>query len=200
MTDSTDLSDKMKDLTFPLRVNINFALPEEVDVYVKRINDVVCQNGYNEISFRAGSDQLPHITLLMGEVAAGSSLTKLVEGCNEYSRTLMPLTFELSAPYWKAPSLKFLFLDTLPTENFRQLRLELYNSVSNVLTCEFHGGPENPSHITAGYGDSKRIALDHLIRIPRPQSSQTGSLRICLAGARGSCSDVLATCEPGRKG
>jgi hypothetical protein len=182
----------MNNLQFPARININFALSIDVEGYVRDLNDALLDKGLNEIDFSEDSDHLPHLTLLMGEVNSQMDLDELIAHCKDFQAKNASLDYELSAPFWKKPSQKFLFIDTLPTEAFRTFRVSLFEGLSGLLHCEFHGGPDNPSHITIGYGDSRKINLTQLTRMPAPRKLKTQSMRVCIAGERGTCHTILA--------
>lgn len=182
----------MNNLQFPIRININFALSEDIEKYARELNEILLEQQYNEIDFSLTSDHLPHITLLMGEVDTSLALDELIRRCETFHASSMPIAYEISTPFWKKPSQKFLFIDTLPMEIFKRFRVSLYSELEGLLHCEFHGGPENPSHITIGYGDPRRIGLPQLARLKAPKNLQTQSMRICLAGERGTCHTVLA--------
>ncbi len=183
----------MKNLTFPARINVNFELAADVDAYVRQLNGELLTAGFDEISFSNESKHLPHLTLLMGDVQSRSLLETMISKCESIFATSKRITYTLSPPFWKKPSQKFLFIDTLPTEVFRGFRIQLFGQIKDQISCEYHGGPENPSHITVGYGESKRVNLALLARIPAPAQARTGAMRICVAGERGTCSEAIAS-------
>lgn len=182
-----------KYLKFPARININFALSSEVERLVVAMNSAFLKNEFHEIDFSDRSDHLPHITLLMGRVSSQSAFERVIEKCRIFSATNEPIAYKIGRPYWKKPSLRYLFLDVDPLDVFRQLRLNLYSQISHEIACEFHGGPKNPSHITVGYGDACRVPLEQLENMYCELHAQAITLRICEAGNRGTCRDVLAS-------
>ncbi len=181
------------DLSFPARININFAISGEVEKVVRAMNAVFLAHGFNEIDFSERSNHLPHVTLLMGEVSSRLSLERIIASCRSFSLVNSSLQYKIGRPYWKKPSQRYLFLDVEPLEVFRTFRLALHSEIEHDIACEFHGGPRNPSHVTVGYGDNQRIPLSDVDMLYSELYSQANSLRICEAGKRGTCRDVFAS-------
>jgi hypothetical protein len=182
----------LPNIPFPARININCPIPSDVDAVVRSINSRLLDDGFTDVDFSDDSPHLPHVTLLMGEVPSRSALEALLERCQHFAQSQSQFAYSLGPPYWKKPSLKFLFLDTLPLERFRRFRVDLLSELGGLIHCEFHGGPENPSHITAGYGDSRRLPSERLMPMYRRVDGIATHIRICEAGERGTCHSPIA--------
>jgi hypothetical protein len=178
-------------MNFPLRININFSLPDKLEGFVKDINNEFINEGYPDVDFVPEGSHLPHITLLMGTVNSKNDLDEILRKITIFKNEINPIEYTVGHPYWKEPSQKFAFVDTLPLEIFKKFRLKLLLNLNGLINCEFHGGPENPSHITVGYGDKKTIDLKQFVELTPKEGFITNSVRVCIAGERGTCSDIL---------
>ena len=180
------------DLSFPARINVNAPLPPSVAASVQKMNAVFLQAGFDEIDFSAGSPHLPHVTLLMGEVESASHFKELLARCERFASRNSSIAYSVGEPFWQKPALKFMFVDTNPLEKFKDFRVALYGEVQDIIRCEFYGGPENPSHITVGYGDSRRFPIAKVKDVYSSSSGVFDVIRICEAGERGTCHSSLA--------
>jgi hypothetical protein len=176
---------------FPMRANINFALDGAALRYAKMLNATVCDDGYDEIAFSGKQAVIPHITLLMGEINSREHFDSLSKILRAFSTALSPLTYTFSRPYLRCPSQHFIFVDTLPREDFRHLRIGLYDRVNEFIECEFHGGPDNVSHVTVGFAGDIYPNIPALCAIKPPNGGMAETIQICLAGKRGTCTTVL---------
>lgn len=179
-------------IPFPARININCPIPTVVAEVVESMNSRMVDSGFLDIEFSEHSPHLPHVTLLMGEVADRSALEELLRKSEQFASMQPSFGYSLGPPYWKKPSLKFLFMDTPPLERFRIFRAELFAQLNGLIKCEFHGGPENPSHITVGYGDSRRLPIERFLSLYRKVEGVASHIRICEAGERGTCHSPMA--------
>jgi hypothetical protein len=180
------------ELSFPLRININAPLPASLTTMVQQMNEVFLRSDFDEIDFSSGSLHLPHVTLLMGEVASASHFKQLLEKCESFAGRHPAIPYSVGEPFWQKPALKFMFIDTNPLSLFREFRIALHNEVLDLIRCEYYGGPDNPSHITVGYGDSRRLPLVKVKDAYRSISGIANAIRISEAGERGTCHNALA--------
>jgi hypothetical protein len=180
------------DLSFPARINVNAPLPASVTAVVQQMNEVFLRSGFDDIDFSDGSLHLPHVTLLMGEVASAAHFKELLEKCESFAGRHPAIPYSVGEPFWQKPALKFMFVDTNPLPLFKDFRVAFYNEVRDLIRCEYYGGPENPSHITVGYGDSRRLPLAKVKDAYRSTSGIANAIRICEAGERGTCHNALA--------
>lgn len=180
-----------KEISYPARININFALPAEIEEYVVSLNRLLMNVGFNEIRFSGEDAHIPHITLLMGDVATHSHYEALVDACRGFAVGRDEVPYNLTKPYWKQPSRRFVFIDTVPLERFRTFRKQLDEFVRGLIECEQYGGPENPSHITVGYSDIRKFDLSSIAAPHKNQAGVGSVIRICRAGSRGTCIEVL---------
>ena len=179
-------------LSFPARINVNAPLSSSVAASIQQMNAVFLQSGFDDIDFSTGSPNLPHVTLLMGEVASASHFKELLNKCERFSSNHSSISYSVGEPFWQKPALKFMFVNTDPLEQFKNFRIALYDEVQSLIRCEFYGGPENPSHITVGYGDSRRLPIAKVKAAYRSTSGVFDVIRICEAGERGTCHNSLA--------
>jgi hypothetical protein len=181
-----------KTMLYPLKININLELSNEVKDFCIAINQYIVNEGFNEINFQGFQQQLPHITLLMGEIKTQDDYLNLIRICNLFSQKCK--TIEVSMPYWKKPLEKFVFVDVLPLEEFTKLRLELYEDVKELIKCSAHGGPSSETHITVGYADSidaKDLDLNIISLSSFERLGVASSVRICRAGVHGTCGEIF---------
>jgi len=180
-------------LFYPLKININFKLNAEIETTVKAMNKVLVNSSYNEIDF--SQSHLPHITLLMGLVHTADRLDNIAERIELFAKDEKVIRYQLSSPYWKKPSRKFCFIDTNPQSEFLHFRTKLFETIEDLIKCEFHGGPNNPSHITVGYAEPDFMNLDELNALMQDSTSTASQIRICVAGNRGTCHQTLFAAE-----
>lgn len=178
-------------IEYPVRININSSLSPTVDHLVRTLNQCFLRAGCDDIDFSPSSSHIPHLTLLMGTVHDSRSLAEIGAHCEAFALHTRKIEFSLSKPFWKKPSLKFMFLDAEPYEPLKELRTQLLDELSGLIECEFHGGPENPSHITVGYGSERQVKLSQVRRLYSETVTELVDLRIALAGERGTCHSIL---------
>jgi hypothetical protein len=187
-----DMNDFIKNTnSFPIRLNINMALDSEVESAVLFMNSIIVNTGFDNINFGKNGKHIPHITLLMGYVKNESSLHRIIERCESFASTYKPISYKISFPYWKLPSKNFIFVDTLPVEQFRNFRIKLYTRVGELVECQEHGRPENPSHITIGYSDAKNFQIHNIACNFNPPVGVGSVIRLCRAGYLGTCTDIF---------
>src|SRR5437868_1699959 len=129
-------------MNFPKRINISLALNCDLAKLAIELNQIIVEDGYSEISFTAPSPHIPHVTLLMGKVAARSDYFHLLRTCKAFAATVGSFYYRISPPYLKPPSQHFIFSDTLPQSRFRIVRRQLHELSGEFLECDHHGGPD----------------------------------------------------------
>lgn len=180
------------DLSFPLRTNISFMLSDGVRKEVRKLNSIIVKDGFAEIDFSAVSAPLPHITLLMGEVDHLQDLKTLIQALTSFSQHQAPIDYRIGKPYLRDPSRNFIFVDTVPQEQFRLLRLELDQILSRFIDCDMHGGPKNVSHITLGYAHGVYPGIQKLVQVARPVVGVAETFQVAETGIRGTCRRLIA--------
>jgi hypothetical protein len=181
-------------MLYPLKININLGLSNQINDFCIAINQYIVNEGYDEINFKEGPQHLPHITLLMGEIKTSDDYLNLIYICNLFSQKRKAIDYEVSRPYWKKPLEKFVFVDVLPLEEFTKLRLELYEDVKGLIKCSAYGGPNSETHITVGYADStdaKDLDFNIVNSSSYKRLGVANSVRICRAGVHGTCSEIF---------
>jgi len=180
--------------TFPLRVNVNFALDDSVSQYVTELNRILVNEGIDEISFQTGSGHQPHITLLMGEVGSEQDLNVLTQILTTFCNLRAPVAYSVTAPYLRKPLLDYIFVDVVPAEPFRELRVELLEHLGGVLKCDDRGGRP---HITIGCSKARSFDLATIAGRHRHLSGSGCIVRLSVAGERGTCGDAVGVYQLG---
>lgn len=176
---------------FPQRLNINLALSEALKHEIVDLNRIVVEDGFSEISFQAQSSQIPHITLLMGDVDSEADFEDIVAACQKFATALSVFSFEVSSPYLKQPSQNYIFSDVLPQDLFLTIRQSLHNGVAQFIKCDDHGNPDTPSHITIAYAQPFYPYPSKLVSMQKPTLGCAEMVQICRTGPRGTCVEVL---------
>lgn len=181
----------IKNLTFPLRVNVGFSLEGKVDLYARTLNANLVAYGHTDINFSSGY-AIPHVTLLMGKVKNQEDLRNLIAEVAKLINQHEPLGFNVSAPYFSGTEEGYVFLDVVPQMPFRDLKLSLYAQVSNLLECELHGGPTNISHITVGHVKATGFDMQELGAISKHAARGLArTIIITEVGVRGTCKRLI---------
>ena len=179
--------------TYPLRLNISFELSPAVEEKVVSANHKLVNLGYKEINFQPDGGAIPHVTLLMGDVASRADFERLQQILVAFAKREKSIHYVVQRPYLKLPSKSFIFVDVEPAETFRLLRHRLFEQVNQLLAFEYHGGPDNVSHITLGYA---RPSLASVGKISQEFESDLNGIASALAlsrvGNRGACIEKFA--------
>src|SRR6476469_3571260 len=93
-------SDSVK---FPAKINIHFPVRGSLYHYCRDLNEKISTATANEVSFRAPSFHIPHITLYMGFVNNLAQLESVLLKTEEASFALKTFEIRPSAPYLKTP-------------------------------------------------------------------------------------------------
>ena len=174
------------------RININLGLSDGVLENVLELNSIIARDSSSKILFSKDSPPYPHITLLMGNVLSEDALKEIQDELSSFSRDVNPFHYHLTPPYLKKPSLHYIFSDIVPQDNLYKLRQRLYNKISSLILCDFYGGPDNPSHITIGYTSKVYYSLNELYGKFRNPEGHVETIRVSMAGDRGTCLEHLA--------
>lgn len=171
---------------FPARLDVSLRLDGSLLEAVTRVNESLLAIGFDEVRFSPDGGAVPHVTLLMGEVATLEDYEKLSEAVERFSRATETFEISLGPPYLCEPERQWVFMDALPAERFRAIRFALHDVLAGLIELEPHGGPDNVSHVTVGYAESLQ-----------------GDIEAALAGAvvgRGGHASVVQLCAVGAHG
>jgi hypothetical protein len=180
-------------LSFPARINVSFAITGPVLGHVAKLNRLLVDHGHTTIAFDGPAAVIPHLTLLMGAVGSEDAFESLCARIEAFCSGRPPIRYRVGLPYRSAPSGRFLFVDVVPQEPFRKLRVELFRELAPLLSCGRHGGPLTTSHVTIGYATAGRPSATLLQGVPSPRSSTAATIQVCQVGKRGTCIRRLRT-------
>ncbi len=178
-------------IKFPARINVSIQLDGDLKNQILHLNRLICSEGFGEIDFNSSLPQIPHATLLMGEVRSRSEYESLLLACADFASDQQQFPYSISLPYLRSPSKKFVFVDTLPEEKFYDFRRLTDQYVGAYIECDFYGGPDNGSHITIGYSNIPFQKIQLLKDETSVTQGTARNIQICLTGRRGSCTDLL---------
>ena len=170
---------------FPTKININIPADAFLSRYSLHQNERIVSRGFADIDFRT-SRQLPHLTLLTGMIQSEADFIRLKDIVLRVSKEHHPFSFNLTAPYI-APGGHFCFVGVTVPAPFFALKRELAALATSFMSFDFHGGPENPPHLTLGYFNQKQSTLAPLALDEFVQESWACKIALSLSGNRGSC-------------
>jgi 2'-5' RNA ligase superfamily len=173
------------------KINIHVPVEGDLLAYVRRINRPIVARGFSDISFQTGSQQIPHVTLLMGNIERGD-LSQALGRIKDIAATVRQFEFAVTPPFIVSPSQKFCFLGVIPEEPFVKIKELLATNLRNIIKPDFHGGPSNPPHITFGYFNNPQQELPAESKEVYHLSAVAGYLEASPAGLRGTCSGILS--------
>lgn len=173
------------------KININIAVTGSALEYAKFLNAVVVQQGSSDINFQQKA--IPHVTLLMGELSTGATLKAIITLLESQRHTFAPFLYNFSPPHLVKPGGKFCFLNITNNQPFFELKHRLADLLIGLVTFDFHGGPDNPPHLTFGYFNQPQVSLPVDALRPLEDGVLANCLQICSVGLRGTCTEILAS-------
>lgn len=182
------------DIDFPTRINISYVLDEVPTNYARDLNKEIYDRG-GEFLFYPLEAPIPHITMLMGDVANQQALVAVIGLVEKIAVDFHPINYSFSLPYFRDPARRYIFVDTNPQEEFYQQRLRLQKELRKLITIDHYGGAENVSHVTLGFiprGGTKAL-IDSISQPAQTISGKARVLQVALTGARGTCIEALQT-------
>lgn len=168
-------------------LNISVLLPEPLGEGVREVNREISRRLGSEIVFTGPGATIPHLTLLMGLVPAGSEAA-LLEAVERWcASSSAPRRIALTHTYMVDS--RFVFVGVEPEEPIRRGRHDLAREVGPHLTPSEHGGPGNPTHLTLAH-------LPHDLDEPPPGPVVPGrhevrEIGIGLVGRHGTVTRLL---------
>ncbi len=173
-------------INFPARLGVSLELDGPLRAWAIRSNATIVRAGFSEIRFCGKGAAIPHITLLMGEVANSRHYTNLLRAIAGYCSQVDPISYSVSTPCLDEPEGNFVFANVLPPDVFKETRFALFRLVSADIECELHGRPENPAHLTLGYVDPSTFDVAQF-NVATPPPGLAKGIQIGSVGAHGTC-------------
>jgi hypothetical protein len=176
--------------TFPCKISINIPIEGDFLAYVRRENGKIVSAGFKEICF-TDSNQIPHVTLLMGDVQSESDFIELNKIAADFSGKCHKFSYKVSPPYPAQPGGRFCFIGILQCDQLAKIRLDLSSRMNGLMTLGYHGGPENPAHITIGYFNTPPKNSYYVGFEAFTESIEATRIGLSLVGNRGTCINYL---------
>lgn len=171
---------------FPTRLDISLRLDGSLLEAVRRVNESIVAAGFDEVCLSPDGGAIPHVTLLMGEVGTPEDFERLSDAVERFSRANEAFEISLGSPYLREPLRRYVFMDVLPVERFRAMRFALHDVLAGLIECEPRGGPDNASHVTVGYAESRQRDLDVVLAAGAVGTGRASAVQLCAVGARGT--------------
>jgi hypothetical protein len=171
---------------FPTRLDISLRLDGSLLEAVTRVNESIVAIGFDEVRFSPGGGAMPHVTLLMGEVATLEDFEKLSEAVECFSRATETFAISLGSPYLRESEGRWAFMDALPRERIRAIRFALHGVLAGLIELEPHGGPDNVSHVTVGYAESLQGDVEAALAGAAVGRGHASVVQLCAVGAHGT--------------
>lgn len=182
----------LKKLSFPARYNIHLIIEGPLLALIQRLNNEI-QNLYSSyVVFNKSSDQMPHTTLLMGEVANASDFKTIDKMLEKFAKTISVFDFKLTKPKMVSPDNRYIFIYPTSSDMIIQIKEKLSKQIGNLIKDDLFGSASIKPHITIACL-KKRIKPVKFNETNSNKAYKILKIGISETGKKGTCVSLLKT-------
>lgn len=169
---------------FPARLDVSLRLDGSLAEAVARVNESIVAVGLDEIRFSPNQGAIPHVTLLMGEVATLEDFESLADAVRRFAQTTETFEIGVGSPYLVELERRWVFMDALPAVRFRALRFALHDVSAGLIELE----PYGPGQRLARHRGMRRATRGSYRRGAHwaGVSGRASALQLCAVGVHGT--------------